>query len=72
MKLEQQAQAYLLNSEMHRAEREFFDAWEELTNAIGQKLEGGGQGKDLAALRARLSAAEDQAWSAVDRAVALL
>jgi hypothetical protein len=72
LKVEQHVQAYLTASEMHRAEREVFDAWEALTNAIGQQLEGSGREKDIPSLRSALKAAEAQAWAAVDRACGAL
>jgi hypothetical protein len=72
MKVEQQAQAYLLASAMHRAERTMFDACEALTNAIGQKLEGRGREKDVAALREQFTAAEQTLWSTVGQAMSAL
>ena len=70
MKVDQRVHAYLVASELHRAEREVFDCWEALTNAIGQKLEGSESRKSIPALRAQLEAAEAQAWALVDRALA--
>jgi hypothetical protein len=72
MKVEEQLQAHLLASAMHRAEREVFDAWEALTNAIGQQLEGRGSKGDLAKLRAELLAREQTAWSTVGQALSAL
>ena len=71
MRVEQQVQAHLISSAMHRAEREVFDAWEELTNAVGMQMEGRRRDLDLERLKAQLRDAEAKAWECVNAGLRL-